>query len=175
MGKTHLDNINNKILDLETALIRIAVWKNEGQKIVFTNGCFDILHKGHVSYLAQSADLGDRLIIGLNSDASVKVQQKGDNRPINSQEARAFLLSALEFTDLVIIYDDPTPLNLISKIQPNVLVKGADYDAEETNPDKKTYIVGSDLVKREGGLVRTIQLEEGFSTTTTIQKIRNHH
>lgn len=157
---------------LKEAKQHMEVWKMTGRKVVFTNGCFDILHKGHVTYLAQAAQHGNRMVVGLNTDASVKRQGKGDDRPINDQEARASVLAALSCVDLVVFFDDDTPLELIRELQPNVLAKGADYDPEETNPASKKYIVGSDLVRQNGGEVVAVPLVDGFSTTTIVEKLR---
>jgi D-glycero-beta-D-manno-heptose 1-phosphate adenylyltransferase len=143
-----------------------------GQKVVFTNGCFDILHRGHVEYLAKAAQLGDFLVVGLNSDASVKRQGKGEGRPVNQEDSRAVILSALSFVNAVVVFDEDTPYALIKEIQPDILVKGADYDAEETDPKSKKYIVGSDIVRANNGRVATIDLTEGFSTTGLIDKMK---
>ena len=136
--------------------------KSEEKKIVFTNGCFDLLHVGHIKYLSQAKDLGDILIIGLNSDKSVK-KLKGNNRPINSFEDRAKLLSALKSVDLVIMFEEQTPENLIKEIIPDVLVKGGDYDIEE--------IVGYQTVIDNGGQVKTLSFYDGYSSTNYIDKI----
>ena len=136
--------------------------KSEGKKIVFTNGCFDLLHVGHIKYLSQAKDLGDILIIGLNSDKSVK-KLKGNNRPINSFEDRAKLLAALKSVDLVIMFEEQTPENLIKEIIPDVLVKGGDYDIEE--------IVGYQTVIDNGGQVKTLSFYEGYSSSNYIDKI----
>ena len=136
--------------------------KSEGKKIVFTNGCFDLLHVGHIKYLSEAKDLGDILIIGLNSDKSVK-KLKGNNRPINSFEDRAKLLAALKSVDLVIIFEEQTPENLIQEIVPDVLVKGGDYDIEE--------IVGYQTVIDNGGQVKTLSFYDGYSSTNYIDKI----
>ncbi len=157
-------------MPLEAFLSLRADLKKEDKKVVFTNGCFDILHFGHVSYLAQAAELGDFLVVALNDDASVRAQNKGLERPINPEQARAILLGALSFVDAIVLFHDNTPLDLIAKILPDVLVKGADYDATETNPSSKRYIVGSDLVKKNGGQIKTIALEPGFSTTAILNK-----
>lgn len=137
--------------------------KEAKKAIVFTNGCFDILHKGHVYYLRESAKLGDVLIVGLNSDSSVKLI-KGASRPINDEESRAEVLSALRFVDYVVLFDEETPYNLINDIKPTVLVKGGDY--------KEDDIVGADIVKASGGQVVVIPYLEGNSTTQIIEKIR---
>jgi rfaE bifunctional protein nucleotidyltransferase chain/domain len=142
----------------------------KGDKIVFTNGCFDILHKGHVTYLAQAAQEGTRLVIGLNTDASVREQGKGEDRPINDQDARALVIAALGFVDLVLFFEEQTPKNLIKELLPDILVKGADYDPNETDPNSKKYIVGSDLIKSNGGKVIAIPLVDGYSTTSILEK-----
>lgn len=133
----------------------------QSKKIVFTNGCFDILHLGHVHYLSAAKDLGDILVIGLNSDDSVK-RLKGENRPINTQYARALLLAALQFVDFVIVFDEDTPLNLIQQITPHVLVKGGDYKIED--------VVGADWVMAHGGKVEIVDFVEGYSSTNLIKK-----
>ena len=135
--------------------------KNSDKKIVFTNGCFDILHKGHVSYLNTAKSFGDVLILGLNSDNSVK-RLKGESRPINTQEDRAYILSALECIDYVVIFDEDTPYELISKIKPNVLVKGGDYKGKE--------VVGQDIADE----LKLVDFIEGRSTTRTIKRIQKN-
>ena len=137
--------------------------KAERKKIVFTNGCFDLLHFGHVRYLAQAKKLGDFLIIGLNSDSSVK-ELKGEDRPINSFEDRATLLSAIESVDLVIMFEEQTPENLIKDIVPDILVKGGDYNIED--------IVGYQTVMQNGGQVKTLSFYDGYSSTNYINKIK---
>lgn len=132
------------------------------KKIVFTNGCFDIIHPGHVVYLAAAKKLGDVLVVGLNSDSSVK-KIKGNGRPINGERARAIVLSALESVDYICIFGESTPYNLIGRLRPDILVKGGDW--------KASYIVGSDIVRSYGGAVRTIPLVKGFSTTSVIEKL----
>ena len=136
--------------------------KSEKKKIVFTNGCFDLLHVGHIRYLSNAKKLGDFLIVGLNSDESVKIL-KGQNRPINKFEDRAMLLSALRSVDLVIMFEEQTPENLINKVVPNVLVKGGDYDIED--------IAGYHTVIKNGGKVRTLDFYKGYSSTNYIKKI----
>lgn len=147
--------------DLRTTLNQ---WRFKDEKIVFTNGCFDILHRGHVEYLAKAAALGSKLIIGLNTNASVR-RLKGESRPINDEAARAILLSSLIFTDKIVLFDEDTPLELIRFIQPDILVKGNDYKPEE--------IVGYDILKAKGGEVVTIELTEGFSTTSILNKLKD--
>lgn len=169
---SRLQFLQSKIVDHDAALKRINVWKMKEDKIVFTNGCFDILHTGHVTYLAEAAQLGNRLVVALNTDASVKRQGKGDDRPVNDEDARSTVLAALGHVDMVIFFDDDTPIELIQYLKPDVLVKGADYDPNETDPTSKKYIVGSDVVQSYGGEVAAIPLVEGFSTTSTIEKLR---
>jgi D-beta-D-heptose 7-phosphate kinase/D-beta-D-heptose 1-phosphate adenosyltransferase len=137
--------------------------KAERRKIVFTNGCFDLLHVGHIRYLAQAKKLGDFLIIGLNSDSSVK-ELKGKDRPINSFDDRATLLSAIESVDLVIMFEEQTPENLIKDIVPDILVKGGDYNIED--------IVGYQTVMQNGGQVKTLSFYDGYSSTNYINKIK---
>ena len=139
--------------------------KAERKKIIFTNGCFDLLHVGHIRYLAQAKKLGDFLIIGLNSDSSVK-EIKGKDRPINSFEDRATLLSALNSVDLVIMFEEQTPENLIKDIVPDILVKGGDYNIED--------IVGYQTVIQNGGQVKTLSFYDGYSSTKYINKINKH-
>lgn len=167
---SRLASLENKIVSLDDAKRRVNMWHLKNDKVVFTNGCFDILHKGHVTYLAKSAELGDRLIVAINTDASVREQGKGENRPINPEDARATVLAALGFVDMVVFFNENTPLNLIEFLQPDVLVKGADYDPNETDPSSKKYIVGSDIIKKNGGEVIAIQLVDGYSTTSIIEK-----
>jgi rfaE bifunctional protein nucleotidyltransferase chain/domain len=167
-----LQSIRNKVVGSNDAVSIIREWQKESKKVVFTNGCFDILHEGHATYLALSADQGDKLVIGLNSDASVRKQGKGDDRPVNSESSRALLLAALGFVDLVVLFDENTPLELIIEFQPDVLLKGADYDPDEVDETSKRYIVGSKEVKSYGGMVDVIPLVEGFSTTSILKRIK---
>ncbi|HNU77705.1 MAG TPA: D-glycero-beta-D-manno-heptose 1-phosphate adenylyltransferase [Prolixibacteraceae bacterium] len=138
-------------------------WKEQGALIVFTNGCFDLLHRGHVEYLAKAASMGDRLVVGLNSDLSV-ARLKGAGRPLNNQGSRAFLLAALQFVSAVVIFGEDTPEKLIASLLPDLLVKGSDYSPEE--------IAGSRIVLDAGGKVETLELTAGYSTTSLIEKIR---
>ncbi|MCQ2283928.1 MAG: D-glycero-beta-D-manno-heptose 1-phosphate adenylyltransferase [Bacteroidales bacterium] len=133
------------------------------QKIVFTNGCFDLLHCGHITYLAKARELGDVLVLGLNSDASVK-RLKGPTRPVNPQDARALVLAALEMIDYVVVFEEDTPYELIAKVKPDVLVKGGDYEIDN--------IVGGDIVRERGGVVTTIPFVDGFSTTSMINNLK---
>jgi len=169
MGK-HLNSINAKICDLESVQKHMATWRSDGEKVVFTNGCFDILHKGHVTYLAEAANFGDRLVVGLNTDTSVKRQGKGEERPINPEDARALVMAALEFVDAVVFFDADTPLDLIVALEPDVLVKGADYDPQENDPSSKKYIVGALETRANGGEVKVVDLVQGFSTTAILAK-----
>lgn len=162
-----LQQIHSKIYLLNSK----SFAKPENKKVVFTNGCFDILHKGHVEYLAQASELGDYLIVGINSDASVKAQNKGVERPINSIEGRSAVLAGLGFVDAVIEFDAETPLKLIENILPDVLVKGADYNPDQTDPNSKDYIVGKEAVLKNGGQVKVIDLIEGYSTTNIVNKL----
>lgn len=170
---SRLSYLQNKIVNSEQAARIISSWKMKGQLVVFTNGCFDILHKGHVVYLAKAAELGDRLVIGLNSDTSIQKQNKGVERPINPQDAREIVLAALGFVDLIVVFEADTPIDLIEALNPDVLVKGADYDPEEKDSSSKKYIVGSDFVRKNNGQVAVVDLEEGFSTTSLIHKMKS--
>ncbi len=151
-----------KILNRSDLSIVINNLKKQGKKIVFTNGCFDILHPGHVTYLDKAKKLGDVLVLGLNSDASVK-RLKGKNRPVLNQDERATIISHLEMVDFICIFDEDTPYELISLVKPDVLVKGGDWSVEN--------IVGKDIVESYGGLVINIPYIEGKSTTGIIERI----
>jgi len=152
-----------KIQELSALKGIITSWQAAGNKVVFTNGVFDLVHIGHITYLAKAAELGDKLVIGLNSDGSVK-RIKGESRPINGENNRAALLAALFFVDSIVIFDEDTPLNLVTALMPDILVKGADYSIEN--------IVGAKEVIANGGEVKTIQFVEGHSSTSIIQKIK---
>lgn len=154
--------MNKKIVNFKEIEKIVSGLKKSGKKIVFTNGCFDILHKGHISYLYSAKELGDILIIGLNSDSSIK-RIKGDKRPILSEDERSFILSALEMVDYVVIFDEDTPYELIKLIKPDILVKGGDWDVEK--------IVGKDIVESYNGKVLNIPYVEGKSTTNIIERI----
>lgn len=166
-----LNQVQNKIVASDKIASVLADLRKIGGSVVFTNGCFDILHKGHVEYLAKTADLAEYLVVGINSDASVKRQGKEGDRPVNQLEARMTLIAALEFVDFVVAFDDDTPIDLIQKIEPDVLAKGADYNPDETDPNSKQYIVGREVVLSKGGKVAVIDLTPGFSTTGIIQKL----
>jgi len=170
---SRLNYLVSKIVDIDTAVSRVRLWKMKGDKIVFTNGCFDILHKGHVTYLAQAAQAGSRLVVGLNSDASVRAQGKGEDRPINDEAARALVLAGLGVVDLVIVFGEQTPEELIKTLLPDVLAKGADYDPNERDPSSKHFIVGSDTVLKQGGKVIAIPLVDGYSTTAIANKLKS--
>jgi D-glycero-beta-D-manno-heptose 1-phosphate adenylyltransferase len=141
----------------------VAGWRAEGQRIVFTNGCFDILHYGHIHYLSQARDLGDRLVVGLNSGASVS-RLKGPGRPINDELTRQHLLAALLMVDAVVVFDQDTPYELIGQVEPDILVKGGDWSPEA--------IVGADMVLGRGGSVQNLPFVDGYSTTRIEQKIK---
>jgi rfaE bifunctional protein nucleotidyltransferase chain/domain len=157
-----LEKITSKILDREELRRACSVWSFKNKKVVFTNGCFDILHLGHVEYLAKAAMLGDILLIGINSDSSVH-RLKGNSRPINDEHSRSMVLASLEFVTHVVLFDEETPYELIKTIQPDILVKGKDYTVDQ--------IVGHDIVQAKGGKVETIELTPGYSTTSIEQKI----
>lgn len=159
----HYQNILDKIVNQDTAKGLVSLWQSNNNEIVFTNGCFDILHRGHIEYLAKAASLGHKLVLGLNTDNSVS-RIKGPLRPVVDQNSRAVLLAALEFIDLVVFFDEETPYELIKLLQPDILVKGSDYKPES--------IVGYNIVKAKGGRVETIDFVDGFSTTALIEKIK---
>ena len=161
---SHLNNIYNKIHNLKGLKIQMERWKQAGNEVVFTNGCFDIIHKGHIEVLARSADLGDKLIIGLNSDKSIQ-KLKGKDRPIIDEQSRAILLSALSFVDAIILFSEDTPLKLISTLLPDVLAKGGDYKIET--------IVGYEIVQQNGGKIELVPFLDGFSSSKIIDKIKN--
>ena len=155
------EKIRDKVQNLEKSKITVQEWQKENQKVVFTNGCFDLLHMGHIDYLSKAKDLGTKLIVGVNSSESVS-KLKGPSRPINSTESRATMLAAFEFIDLVIVFNEETPLNLISNLVPNILVKGGDYSFET--------IVGAKTVVKYGGEVKVIPFLKGYSTTNIVTK-----
>ncbi len=161
-----LEIVRSRIYSLDSITRTCYQWRLLGKKIVFTNGCFDILHLGHIEYLAKAAEIGGKFIIGMNSDASVK-KIKGNHRPINDEYSRSMVLASLRFVDAVVLFDDETPYELIKAIQPDVLVKGKDYLEEN--------IVGYDIVTGKGGKVMTVDLTEGYSTTSIEEKILSLH
>lgn len=155
--------MNPEILTLDEAILRFGREKRNGRRVVFTNGCFDLLHPGHIGSLEQARDLGDALIVGLNSDASVR-QLKGAGRPVLPERERAEILAALECVDAVVIFDELTPLEIIARLLPDVLVKGADWPGDQ--------IVGREEVEAAGGRVVSIPVVPGYSTTEILRKIR---
>ena len=158
-----ISRLQSKILSFEALKILLKKWRDENEKIIFTNGCFDLLHLGHVDYLAKARDLGGRLVVGLNSDASIK-RIKGPSRPINNEQSTAALLAGMTYVDAVVLFDEETPVNLISEVMPAVLVKGGDYKIKE--------IVGHEMVLNNGGEVCTIDFVEGYSSSELIKKFK---
>lgn len=157
--------IQQKIINSDTELSKLLVdWVANKYKVVFTNGCFDLLHRGHVDYLSKARDLGDKLFLGLNTDASVSAL-KGEHRPIQDEQSRMQIMASLDFVDAVMLFSEDTPYELIQKVQPDVLVKGADYNPKD--------IVGYDIVTAKGGEVQTLEFLEGYSTSGIEKKIRN--
>ena len=157
-------NSTDKIYTLPQLLEQVQNWRNQGQKIVFTNGCFDLLHLGHVDYLEKARQLGDKLVLGLNTDHSIS-SIKGPNRPLQDEMSRARVMASLLFVDAVVLFDSDTPLELIKAVQPDILVKGDDYAIEQ--------IVGHEEVLKAGGEVKTVPLVTGYSTTNIVKKIEN--
>lgn len=157
------EKIKDKIFSADALSEQCKLWKNQGSSLVFTNGCFDILHKGHLEILSHAAGLGDKLIVALNTDASVK-RLKGEQRPVNDEAFRSYMMASLEIVDAVVLFDESTPAELIRKLIPNVLVKGGDYQADQ--------IVGADHVVQQGGRVCVVPFVTGYSTTGLIDKIR---
>jgi rfaE bifunctional protein nucleotidyltransferase chain/domain len=155
-------HIQNKVHNCESLRNLISQWQLQGERVVFTNGCFDLLHYGHLHYLADARDLGQRLVVALNSGASVR-RLKGPTRPINDETTRAHLMAGLEVVDAVVFFDEDTPYELIQMLQPDVLVKGGDWQPEQ--------IVGADIVLARGGEVRSLPFVEGYSTTKIEQTI----
>ena len=159
------ESINAKILTLSQLSERIAVFRKDNPEcsVVFTNGCFDLIHQGHVDYLSRARDLGDLLIVGLNSDASVK-RLKGDGRPISNETSRARVLASFSFVDYVVVFDEDTPLSLIEAIVPDILVKGGDYSRDT--------VVGADFVEQNGGRLELLSLVQGESTTRLVERMK---
>ena len=155
-------NLHDKIVNLQQAIEIRTRWKQGGEKVVFTNGCFDILHPGHVLYLTEAREMGDHMILGLNTDASVQ-RLKGPSRPIQSENDRAIVVAGLWAIDLIVLFDEDTPFNLITSLMPDILVKGGDYTFDT--------IVGAPEVAAAGGEVRTIEFVAGKSTTRIISKM----
>ncbi|PLW97904.1 MAG: D-glycero-beta-D-manno-heptose 1-phosphate adenylyltransferase [Marinilabiliales bacterium] len=158
----NLERVQAKIFDREKLENQLAIWRFQSKKIVFTNGCFDLLHLGHIDYLSKAKDLGDILIIGVNTDDSVR-RLKGESRPITDENSRSSIIASLQFVNAVVLFDEDTPYELIKQVQPDVLVKGSDYKPED--------IVGFDIVKAKGGEIVTIDYLEGYSTSGIINKL----
>jgi D-glycero-beta-D-manno-heptose 1-phosphate adenylyltransferase len=161
-----LDFLKTRIFNREDIVKQCNIWRLKEKKIVFTNGCFDILHLGHIEYLVKASVFGGALVIGLNSDASVK-KIKGKGRPVMDENSRAMALASLRFVDAVILFDEETPYELIKLIQPDILVKGEDYKPED--------IIGQDIVHTRGGKVITIELTKGYSTSSIIKHILSNY
>jgi rfaE bifunctional protein nucleotidyltransferase chain/domain len=157
-------NSKDKILSLPQLAELLHAWRDQDQKIVFTNGCFDILHLGHVDYLEKARQLGDKLVLGLNTDVSIS-RIKGPSRPLQDEMSRARVMASLLFVDAVVLFDENTPLELIKNVQPDILVKGDDYTIES--------IVGHEVIEAKGGAVKTVPLVKGYSTTNIVKKIEN--
>lgn len=158
-----LETIQNKIFDLDGLVLQLAIWRFQQKKIVFTNGCFDLLHLGHIDYLSKARDQGNILIVGVNTDNSVH-RIKGGSRPLTNEKSRSSIIASLQFVDAVVLFDQDTPYELIKIVQPDVLVKGSDYKPED--------IVGYDIVKAKDGEIVTIDFLEGYSTTLIENKIK---
>ena len=154
----------NKIYSLDNLIAICSNWKNKNKTIVFTNGCFDILHKGHIDYLYKASALGDKLVVAINDDESVR-KNKGNYRPIINEKSRSIVLAALECVDAVVLFNNYTPEILIRKLCPDILVKGADYNEKN--------IVGANFIRENGGKVKTIALTKGYSTTEIIKNAKN--
>jgi len=161
-----LKQIQSKIKSLDEIILCGKEWRSQKKKVVFTNGCFDIVHLGHIDYLSKASELGDILVIGVNTDASVS-RNKGENRPVQDEMGRATLLASLLFSDAIVLFNEDTPYNLIKVVEPNVLVKGSDWSEEE--------IVGADIVRASGGEVQTIDFLDGYSTTSILERAIGKH
>jgi len=159
-----MEEYRKKIKDLSSLKKEIEALKAHGKRIVFTNGCFDLLHPGHMRYLYAARQLGDYLVVAVNTDRSVKAI-KGANRPIQAQDERTELLAALSFVDAVVLFDEDNPLKVIQRLVPNVLVKGGDWTEDK--------IIGADVVKKAGGVVKSLPFAAGYSTTALIEKIKD--
>jgi D-beta-D-heptose 7-phosphate kinase/D-beta-D-heptose 1-phosphate adenosyltransferase len=158
-----MEDYRKKIKDLSSLKKEVAALKAQGKRIVFTNGCFDLLHPGHMRYLYAARQMGDYLVVAVNTDRSVKII-KGANRPVQSQDERTELLAALSFVDAVVLFDEDNPLKVIQHLVPNVLVKGGDWTEDK--------IIGADVVKQAGGVVKSLPFVSGYSTTALIEKIK---
>ena len=160
--KSIIQHIEKKIYSLEKLKLTLLMWRNDQNNIIFTNGCFDLIHFGHIKCLIDAKSFGGKLVVGLNSDISIK-NLKGNNRPLKDQKTRSFILASMEFIDAIIIFDTITPENLIKEIKPDILIKGGDY--------KNKKIIGSDIVKEYGGITRTVSYVDDQSSSTLINKI----
>ena len=160
-------NFMDKVGSVEQTLNRVRAWRAQGQRVIFTNGVFDVLHRGHVSYLDQARALGDRLVVGLNTDASAKRLNKGPDRPLNPEADRAMVMAALESVSAVTWFDEDTPLALIEALRPDVIVKGGDYDMDR--------LPETALVKTWGGQAKALPFVAGYSTTQLVERIRATH
>jgi rfaE bifunctional protein nucleotidyltransferase chain/domain len=160
-------NFMDKVGSVEQTLNRVRAWRAQGQRVIFTNGVFDVLHRGHVSYLDQARALGDRLVVGLNTDASAKRLNKGPDRPLNPEADRAMVMAALESVNAVTWFDEDTPLALIEALRPDVIVKGGDYDMDR--------LPETALVKTWGGQAKALPFVAGYSTTQLVERIRATH
>jgi D-beta-D-heptose 7-phosphate kinase/D-beta-D-heptose 1-phosphate adenosyltransferase len=167
---SRFENIEHKIIELQDLTRMVRGWQTKGLKVVFTNGVFDIVHRGHVTLLAQAAAHGHKLVVGINADASVRSLGKGANRPINDESDRAMVVAAMQCVDAVVVFNDSTPMSLIETLCPDVLVKGGDYNPEQQNPQAKDYLVGAAFQKLQDKQTVVIPLVDGYSTTLIIQK-----
>jgi D-beta-D-heptose 7-phosphate kinase/D-beta-D-heptose 1-phosphate adenosyltransferase len=167
MGKGNsIGSYAHKVTSLSAAAVQVQAWRGNGEKIVFTNGCFDLLHPGHIHLLHQAKELGDRLVVGLNSDASVR-RLKGETRPILSERDRASIVGSLDSVDLVVVFEEDTPDRLIRTLKPDILVKGSDYGLDQ--------VVGREIVESYGGKVHLVNLVKGQSTTDIANRIIEAH
>jgi rfaE bifunctional protein nucleotidyltransferase chain/domain len=164
MARNLKQTLTQKIMSRSELIAKSGEWNASGKKIVFTNGCFDLVHPGHIAYLTEAASLGDVLVIGLNTDQSVS-KLKGENRPINNEFSRTQLMASMFFIDAVVLFDEDTPLELIKELQPDVLVKGGDYNLEN--------IVGAKETLAKGGEVKVLSFLSGYSSTGIIEKIKH--
>ncbi len=162
---TAISDIRSRLIPIEEVPELKQSCRNRGKSIVFTNGCFDILHKGHISYLAEASELGDFFVVGLNTDRSVQLL-KGEGRPLQDEDSRAMVLASLQFVDAVVLFDEETPYELIKSLVPDVLVKGSDYPVKD--------IVGYDIVTGNGGKVVTVEFLPGYSTSAIVRKIKKY-
>ena len=170
-----LNKLENKIISIADLPRLRQEFKQENKKTVFTNGCFDLIHLGHIDYLLKARELGNALVVGVNTDDSVRRLEKGASRPIKDENQRLIILSAFEFVDFVILFNDDTPLRLIKELEPSVLVKGGDYSPTQKDPNQKDYIVGCNEMITLGNRVQVIPFVSGYSTSKLEQKIIEAH